>query len=117
MTETMQKATEKVSREMETDNPYIKVLGEYILTDVLTDDFAAEKVLDEKKPLKGCLEAIKAKARKDAADGMAMVRGDAVYGWLREYYGVSGSTEASAPVPAAGAEKTPDNVVSIYDLM
>lgn len=51
------------------------------------EDFAfAERYKDEKKSLNGCINYIKAQAKKQAKSGFAAVEDAVVYGWAVHYY-------------------------------
>lgn len=62
-------------------------VGEYII-DCITTEKAAEKILTEKKNIAGCMQEIRNKAKKQSYGGMAMIRHETVYGWVREYFGL-----------------------------
>lgn len=79
-------------------------LGDYILAELLTSEDAAAKIGAEGKNLKGCAKSVTDKARQQATDGCAVIENSAVYGWVREYYGIDNA-------PAA------PKLVSLFDLI
>lgn len=95
-------AINKVNKEIaEIKNPYGERLGTYIITELLDSEDNAAKILNEKKTLKGCFSEISSKARKNADGNVAMIDSETVFGWLREYYGISNSdVTADSPEPA-----------------
>lgn len=92
--ERITKAIQKINEEIQ-KNPtdrYAALIGEHII-DCITTTEAAEKILTEKKTLKGALEEIKGKARKSALGGVAVIEDSEVYGWAREYFGIKEETK------------------------
>lgn len=88
MTEKIQQAIHKIDEEAEKlDDTNARIITSHIIDTYLNSDENAEKVLDDKKTLKACLESIKSKAKKQASNGVAMIADDTVYGWAKEYYG------------------------------
>lgn len=85
----LQEAIAKVEKEItDAGNQQTKVIGRYVIDKLLKSEDAAEKVMNEKKTLKGCMDSIKAKAKERAVNQMAMIEDETVYGWAREYYGI-----------------------------
>ena len=88
------------------------LIGEYII-DCITTEEAAEKVLNPEKTLAGAMSEIRTKAYYRKEGGMAMIEDSVVYGWAREYFGLTTNpakkqpeatkpqTAAEAPAPAA----------------
>lgn len=88
MTELIQKAINKIDGEAEKlKDTNATLIVSHIIDTYLTSNENAEKVLDEKKSLKKCIDSIKSKAKQQAINGMAMVDDETVYGWAKEYYG------------------------------
>lgn len=86
MTELIQKAIDKIDKDME-KNQALKPFAQYIIDTLIVSDNAAEKILDEKKTLTDCYSAITQKARKLALGGCAVLDNETVYDWIREYFG------------------------------
>ena len=88
MTDIIQKAINKIDAEAEKLNDTnATLIASHIIDAYLTSDGNAEKVIDEKKTLKKCIDNIKSKAKKHAVNNVAMINDDTVYGWVKEYYG------------------------------
>lgn len=88
MTEKIQSAINKIDGEAEKlKDTNATLIASHIIDTYLTSDENAEKVLDEKKNLKKCIDNIKSKAKQQAVNNIAMVDGETVYGWAKDYYG------------------------------
>lgn len=88
MTDLIQKAINKIDGEAEKlKNTSATLIASHIIDTYLTLDENAEKVFDEKKTLEKCIDSIKAKAKQQAVNGMAMVDDEIVYEWAKDYYG------------------------------
>lgn len=99
MTEKMQQAIDKIDNEMEA-NQSLKPFAQYITDKLIASDEAAEKILDEKKTLKGCFSDSQSKARQMSSGGCACVDDETVFAWIRGYFGfdcepVSTQTESN----------------------
>lgn len=88
MTEKIQSAINKIDGEAEKlKDTNATLIASHIIDTYLISDENAEKVLDEKKTLRKCIDNIKSKARSQAMNNVAMVDDETVYGWVRDYYG------------------------------
>ena len=106
MTEKIQKAIDKIDGEAENlNNKNATYISSHIIDTYLNNDENAEKVLDEKKTLKGCWDSITSKAKKLAENNCAMVEADTVFDWAKEYYGF------------AVACKNESKIIDILDFM
>lgn len=106
MTELIQKAIDKIDKEAEAINaPAVTVVASHIIDVYLKSDENAQKALDEEKTLKKCWDDVKNNARKQASGGCAMVSDDAVFEWVKEYYGFAQS---------AG---TDEKIINLFDCL
>lgn len=106
MTEKIQKAIDKIDGEAEKlNNKNATCISSHIIDTYLNNDENAEKVLDEKKTLKRCLDSIIVKAKKQKEGNCAMVDSDTVFEWAKEYYGF------------AVACKNESKIIDIFDYM
>lgn len=88
MTEKIQSAINKIDGEAEKlKDTNATLIASHIIDTYLISDENAEKVLDEKKALRKCIDNIKSKARSQAVNNVAMVDDETVYGWVKDYYG------------------------------
>ena len=83
----MEKLREEIKK---ATDPYAKAVGNYILSLNLAE-------VPEKKSLKGCMDAIIEKARKQAKNGVAAIEDSTVYGWAAEYFGRTAEPKAEPP--------------------
>lgn len=87
MTEKIQSAINKIDGEAEKlKDTNATLIASHIIDTYLISDENAEKVLDEKKTLKKCIDDIKSKTRSQAVNNVAMVDDETVYGWVKDYY-------------------------------
>lgn len=86
----IQKAIDKIDKEAEElGGGQFMVIASHIIEKYLASDENADKVLDESKSLKKCIDDCKSKARAEAVGNVAMIADETVYGWVKEYYGFS----------------------------
>lgn len=79
------KAIDKVTAEVNKNKgDTAQALGEYLI-DHMSDAWA-DKILADGKTLDGAIKSITDKARAKQFGGVAAIRDDVVFGWLREYY-------------------------------
>lgn len=84
-------AREKIQSEVNgSENPYIKVVGGFLLEMVEKDTSAAEAIMRDGKSIKGSLEEMKKVAKGKAVGGCAVI--DDVEGFkiVKNYYGIKG---------------------------
>lgn len=87
MTEKIQKAIDKLDKEAdELGGGQYMLVASHIIDNCLTSDENAEKVIDEKKTLKACMEYCAGKAKNQKTGNFAMVEGTTVFGWVKDYY-------------------------------
>lgn len=83
------KAIEKLTKEMmKLNNPFAQAIEEH-LTEICTSDAVAEKILQEGKSLKGACDSIREVAKKNAVGGVGAVSDEDAYRMAEEYYGIS----------------------------
>ncbi|MEK5278614.1 hypothetical protein NSS82_10210 [Paenibacillus sp. FSL H7-0735] len=101
----MQEAIEKLRTEMgaSTNNPYVQLIGNFLLQQLGTDPGMAEKILVDGKSINGSLAAMKSEAKKKAVDGMAMLTDTEGYAAVMKYYGIQGQPDPVAASAAAAA--------------
>ena len=108
MTDKMQKAIDKIDKDME-KNAGLKPFAQYIIDELIVTDEAAEKILDEKKSLSACYSSITSKARQRAVGNCAFVEPETVYAWIREYFGFDG-------VPAKSVSTQAESNIINFDI-
>ena len=63
-----------------------KIVAEYLAERCREDASMAEDVLHEKKTMAGCMAYVREQAKKQAKNGMAMVKDSVVYEWAEDYF-------------------------------
>lgn len=106
MTELQKRAIAKIDAEIEKEkgNRILEIIGEFLINLVTANPDAAEKLLDEKKNLKGAYEAMRNEARKYQKDGCAVLTDDEGFEVICGYYGLEYYSGGGKIVP----EKAPD---------
>lgn len=86
----LEKAIEKIKAEIDgnKNNPYIKVIGEFLLQHLALHNGAAEKVLQEGKTIKGSIDEMKKVAKTKAVDGCGMLTDQEGYGIVLKYFDI-----------------------------
>lgn len=82
-------ASIKISEEMkkERNNPYVKVVGEFLLKEVVENNDAAEAIANSNKTIMGSLEAMRAEAAKKKTGNYAVLTDDEGFNIVCVYYG------------------------------
>ncbi len=88
LTELMQNAVNHIDKQSEGQDEALKLIGQYIIEELIKNDIVAEKILKADLKLDKCYGKIKENARKKAVNGCACVSHTTVYAWVREYYGI-----------------------------
>ena len=108
----IEEAIKKINAEIQKqpNNEYLALIGEHIIDCITTED-TAEEVLKTEKTLAGALREIEANAAKRKSGKVAVVEDAVVYGWAREYFGLTtnpakkrsetAKPQTAAKVPAA----------------
>lgn len=106
MTELQERVIAKIDAEIEKEkgNRILEIIGEFLINLVTANSDAAEKLLDEKKNLKGAYEAMRNEARKYQKDGCAVLTDDEGFEVVCAYYGLEYHSGGGKIVP----ENVPD---------
>lgn len=83
----LNKAVEKINDEIEKEkNPYVKVIGEYLLKVIADNEGAAEKILAADKTIMKSLEAMRKAAEKNKVGNMAMISDEEGFAIVIKYF-------------------------------
>jgi hypothetical protein len=93
-------------------NKYVAVVGAYMMDHVRNHPEDAEKVMTEGKTIIASLEAMKAEAKKNQANGVGVLTDEEGYVIVLKYYGVDVPEAVPIPVPVAA----PSISVTLDDL-
>lgn len=95
-------AIRKINTEIQKkpNDRYRALIGEHII-DSITSEVAAKKVLQEEKTLEKAMQEIQKKAEAQKSGSCAVIEDSVVYGWAREYFGLT----AKPQTPAEEAKK------------
>ena len=106
-TETYQKAVDRIRDEMakESANPGIQFIGGWLTGQLEQQPELAEKLLDEKKSIKGAFEQIRSYASKHKTGNFAFVPPEKAQEIVGEYYGIE--TQALGDTPQAAGGQLP----------
>jgi len=84
----IEKAILKIKEEIKKSNdPYVQVIGNYVLKQIEINIDAAEKIVAEDKTVKKSLEEVKKVAKGKAKNGCAVMADDEVFKLVDKYYG------------------------------
>lgn len=100
-------AIAKIKTEINGDkkNPYIKLIGEFLIRHLEANPDDAEKVMATDKTIAKSLDAMKAEAKKKQQNGMAMLTDAEGFAIVFKYFGIKG--EVAAPVVASVSNPVP----------
>jgi len=83
----LDKAIKKINDEIEKEkNPYVKVIGEYLLKVIADNEGAAEKILEADKTIMKSLEAMRKAAEKNKVGNMAMLSDEEGFAIVLKYF-------------------------------
>ncbi|EOR20555.1 hypothetical protein A500_16495 [Clostridium sartagoforme AAU1] len=83
----LNKAIKKINDEIEKEkNPYVKVIGEYLLKVIAGNEGAAEKILAADKTIMKSLEAMRKAAEKNKVGNMAMISDEEGFAIVLKYF-------------------------------
>lgn len=102
----IEEAIKKINTEIQKDpkNRYLALVGEHII-DQINTEAAAEAVLHEKKNLAGAMQKIQTEAAKKKYGNCAVIEDAVVYGWARDYFGLTGEEAENPQTPAEAPKK------------
>lgn len=103
-------AVEKINQEMQKrpDDPYVEIIGHYIIDRCGLDADCERKAAAEKKTLEGAMKAVQEAAKKKAVNGCAVLTPDAVFGEVDKYFGFPADELAQArAMRSSGAVSAP----------
>lgn len=105
------KAIARITDEMmKINTPHAQAVEEY-LTGICTTDAVAEKLLDERKSLKGFLDELLKEAKKRSKGNVAYIAPEEVWEMVEKYYGITEEDKSS--MVAAPAE----DIIDISDFL
>lgn len=101
-------AITKLKAEMDgnKNNPYIQVVGDFLLRHLEADPGAAEKILAADKTIGKSLDAMKAEARKKQHNGMAVLTDAEGFTIVLKYFGIEGEVNTGAALAAPTSRPT-----------
>lgn len=121
MTELQERAIAKIDAEIEKEkgNRILEIIGEFLINLVTANSDAAEKLLDEKKNLKGAYKAMRNEARKYQKDGCAVLTDDEGFEVICGYYGLEYHSGGGKIVPekASGVKAATALDIELDDLL
>ncbi len=83
-------AVEKINKEMgEGNGPHVRAIGEFLINIISEKQEAADKILDEKKSIKGSIDEMSKEAKKKAVNGCAMLTDEEGFNIVLKYYGIN----------------------------
>lgn len=85
----IERAIKKINDEIKKENnPYVKVIGQYLLSIVKNNEDAAEKVIAEEKSIMKSLEEMRKEAEKVKVDNMAILSDEEGFAIVLKYFGI-----------------------------
>jgi excinuclease UvrABC nuclease subunit len=104
----MQEVVSKIKAEMEKEkNPYVQVVGGFLLQHLDKNPHDAEKILVQDKTIQKSLEAMKKEAEKKKVGNCAVLTDAEGFAVVLKYFGIDGQVVVpEAPVPMATPSKT-----------
>lgn len=92
-------AIDKIKAEMKKDkNPYVQVIGQFLLQHVESDPRSAEKIMAKDKTIIKSLAAMQIEAQKKKVGNCAVLTDQEGFAIVLKYFGIDGPVETSKPV-------------------
>lgn len=115
----MQEAVKKLQTEIfsSNNNPYVKVIGEFLIGHIQANPSEASKVLDAEKTIAKSLSAMQAEARQKAVNGIAMLTDAEGFAIVLKYFEIDGQAIAGSPVVETVSAKAESFSLSLDDLL
>jgi len=103
-----EEAIRKINEEMQKspNDKALEAIGHYVIDLAASMDSAAASVLKEGKTLKGCMDEVRSRAKKQAQNGMAMIEDREVFSWVDEYFGFMKGGRGYSAAATTGPSKT-----------
>lgn len=87
--ELVSKAMEKINLEMNKENnPYVKVIGEFLIQQVNGNEDIARAILTEGKTIMKSLDEMKKVAKQRAINGCAVIGDEEGFEIVKDYFGI-----------------------------
>lgn len=103
----LNEAIKKIKDEMgKNNNPYVKVVGEFLLQHLGANPGAAEKILDKEKSILKSLDEMRKAAKKKKVGNYAVLTDQEGFGIVLKYFGIDDT------VPVALAPTSKERIVS-----
>lgn len=111
--EIINQAIEKIKEEMEKNkNPYMTIIGNYVLSNLEVNKPSAEKIVNREVTLSGSLKEMEKEARKVAVNGVGVLTDEQGLEIVSKYFGFEG---VQIDTYAATKEDHKSNVINIAD--
>ncbi len=122
MPDNVKQAIEKLKAEMEKEkNPYVQVVGQFLLQHLDSNPSDADKILAEDKTIMKSLGAMRKEAEKKKVGNCAVLTDQEGFQIVLAYYGIKGDVATvPAPTTVPSAPAKPTNIdfnVSLDDLL
>jgi len=110
-TDTYTQAIDRIRDEMaaESNHPGIQFIGGWLTGEITKRPELAEKLLDEKKTVKGAFEQIRSYASKHKTGNFAFVPPEKALEIVGEYFGIDAEAEPQALAPNPEPVSNPDD--------
>lgn len=99
------------------NNPFIKVVGEFLLSHIESNPGDSEKILTADKTISKSLEAMKKVAEKRKVGNMAILTDAEGFKVVLEYFGIKANAIAAPITPAAKPKADSGFEVNLDDLL
>lgn len=108
----LKKAQTKIKDEMKKDNnPYVKLIGQFLLDHLTHNPEDAEKILVKSKTIKGSLASMRKEAEKKKVGNMAVLTDEEGFAAVFNYFEIAKKPESVKPAVPANQESTETDLV------
>jgi hypothetical protein len=105
----LNKAIEKIRSEMELNknNPYVQVVGEFLLQELEVNPASAERILAEGKTVAKSLDEMRKEAEKKKVGNCAVLTDKEGFAIVLKYFGIDSSAAVNSEAPKASPVTIP----------
>lgn len=113
----LNEAIDKIKAEMEKEkNPYVQVIGQFLLRHLENNPDDADKVADKDKTIIGSLKVMQHEAALKKVDGVAVLTDEQGFEIVLKYFGIEGKPDVQDPAIQEPIKKEQKHQADPFDV-
>ncbi|MCQ2009237.1 hypothetical protein NOM01_04415 [Sporolactobacillus sp. STSJ-5] len=111
------RAIDKIKAEMDKEkNPYVQVIGQFLIGHLQVHPNDADKIADEKKTIMMSLKAMETEAQKKKVDNCGILTDAEGYEVVLKYFGIDGNPAVQEPANQEPTQKEQKSQADPFDV-